>query len=111
MKAAARGIIVWCSLAVFSASYAEEKKPADPPVATFSIVARDPNTGELGVAVQSLPKTSMECWTTFSIRKSPESPPATLLPGGFQLKWGLYDSLGVRSKPDQLWLGASRYRS
>ena len=53
MKAAARGIIVWCSLAVFSASYAEEKKPADPPVATFSIVARDPNTGELGVAVQS----------------------------------------------------------
>jgi uncharacterized Ntn-hydrolase superfamily protein len=27
--------------------------PADPPVATFSIVARDPRTGELGVAVQS----------------------------------------------------------
>ena len=53
VKATARGIIVWCSLAVFSASYAEEKKPADPPVATFSIVARDPNTGELGVAVQS----------------------------------------------------------
>jgi uncharacterized Ntn-hydrolase superfamily protein len=30
-----------------------EAKPGEPIIATFSIVARDPTTGELGVAVQS----------------------------------------------------------
>ena len=47
------GIAVWCFLSVFPATHAQEKESPDPPVATFSIVARDPATGELGVAVQS----------------------------------------------------------
>ncbi len=34
-------------------SIIDETKPSSTPVATFSIVARDPDTGEIGVAVQS----------------------------------------------------------
>src|SRR5688572_13546662 len=52
-------IVVLVALSFFRAA-AQEKvmnsdKPAIPsrPVHTYSIVARDPNTGELGVAVQS----------------------------------------------------------
>ncbi|MDQ2976960.1 MAG: DUF1028 domain-containing protein [Acidobacteriota bacterium] len=48
------------AFAIFPASYSQHSKPAleravtpSRPVHTFSIVARDPNTGELGVAVQS----------------------------------------------------------
>ena len=40
----------WLSLPILIAVLAH---PADPPVATFSIVARDPANGDLGVAVQS----------------------------------------------------------
>ena len=47
------GIAVWCFLVVLSVGLAKEKEPLEPPVATFSIVARDPDTGELGIAVQS----------------------------------------------------------
>jgi hypothetical protein len=52
-------VIVLLAISFFT-SAAQEKvmisdKPAIPsrPVHTYSIVARDPNTGELGVAVQS----------------------------------------------------------
>src|SRR6188474_3297344 len=46
------------ALVFTSAAYSQQNKPDAPvsplrPVHTFSIVARDPNTGELGVAVQS----------------------------------------------------------
>src|SRR6185436_11679473 len=46
------------ALVVTSAAYSQQNKPDAPasplrPVHTFSIVARDPNTGEIGVAVQS----------------------------------------------------------
>ena len=53
MNAKHWGIAIWCFLIVFPAIHAQEKESPDPPVATFSIVARDPATGELGVAVQS----------------------------------------------------------
>jgi uncharacterized Ntn-hydrolase superfamily protein len=53
VNAKCRGIAVWCFLSVFIAASAEKKKAPAPPVATFSIVARDPDTGELGIAVQS----------------------------------------------------------
>ena len=53
MNAHRRGIISWCLLTVFTVASAKEREVATPPVATFSIVARDPDTGELGIAVQS----------------------------------------------------------
>jgi len=52
-----RAVIIFLLLVtiVFSTASVASDKPAIPlrPVHTFSIVARDPNTGELGVAVQS----------------------------------------------------------
>lgn len=52
-----RAVIIFLLLlsVVFSTSGVASDKPSIPsrPVHTFSIVARDPNTGELGVAVQS----------------------------------------------------------
>jgi uncharacterized Ntn-hydrolase superfamily protein len=52
-----RAVIIFLLLLtiVFSTAAGASDKPAIPlrPVHTFSIVARDPNTGELGVAVQS----------------------------------------------------------
>ena len=53
MKAKDWGIAACCLLFVFPAAYAEKNITPDPPMATFSIVARDPATSELGVAVQS----------------------------------------------------------
>src|SRR5215468_3886990 len=43
----------FCSLTVNAQSATTEIRQASRPVHTFSIVARDPQTGELGVAVQS----------------------------------------------------------
>ncbi|MFP6900669.1 MAG: DUF1028 domain-containing protein [Opitutales bacterium] len=53
MNAKLWGITAWCFLVVFNVTKAREEDPSNPPVATFSIVARDPGTGELGIAVQS----------------------------------------------------------
>jgi uncharacterized Ntn-hydrolase superfamily protein len=53
VNAKCRIIVVWCSLILCTAARADDKRSQAPPVATFSIVARDPDTGELGVAVQS----------------------------------------------------------
>ncbi len=48
-----RYVILFFAVALTIQSAAQSTKPADPLAHTFSIVARDPNTGEMAVAVQS----------------------------------------------------------
>ena len=48
-----RHSILSLAVALTIQSAAQSKKPGDPLAHTFSIVARDPNTGEMAVAVQS----------------------------------------------------------
>jgi len=45
-------ILIFCLISV-SPTFAQSMKPADPLAHTYSIVARDANTGEMAVAVQS----------------------------------------------------------
>ena len=53
--ASVAGVAAACGLPIETRAQSSESRPARPlrPVATYSIVARDPLTGELGVAVQS----------------------------------------------------------
>ena len=58
MKKSVVGIIAFCLVNGVSLAETAEKRAQAPlkvkrPVSTYSIVARDPKTGELGVAVQS----------------------------------------------------------
>jgi uncharacterized Ntn-hydrolase superfamily protein len=46
-------VAVWCAVTSFAGAVGVPGPPSGRPVHTYSIVARDPATGELGVAVQS----------------------------------------------------------
>ena len=48
-----RAVILSLTIALVVQSYAQTVRPSDPLAHTFSIVARDPTTGEMAVAVQS----------------------------------------------------------
>lgn len=48
-----RNFIILLAVTLTFQGIAQSSKPSDPLAHTFSIVARDPNTGEMGVAVQS----------------------------------------------------------